>query len=320
MISIIIPVFNVEEYLPRCLDSVLNQTYSDLEIILVNDGSTDNSGEICDRYAENDSRIKVIHKENGGVSSARNTGLDMATGEFIGFVDGDDVLDLKMYEVLISNARKYNCDISCCQLATIDIDGTKKAYYDNESAIFEKDYLIKNYFFDEFVKDTMYSQCNKIFKKDIIENLRYKPYRYCEDILFIFESLSRAKSMYYDKFIGYYYVHRERSAMTSTFSEKRLDYISAAREIENMCKEKFEYAYSNAKKWVYIHVMNTLRQIYVSKKKNEFKNFIAKEKIYLKIHSRECLPQLPFKKKIDYLAVMYFPVYFTFITKIKEFK
>ena len=99
-ISVIVPVYNVEKFIKRCLDSIINQTMRDLEIILVNDGSTDNSGKICDEYAQLDNRITVIHKENGGLSSARNTGLDVATGEWIAFVDSDDYIEKNMYEVL----------------------------------------------------------------------------------------------------------------------------------------------------------------------------------------------------------------------------
>ena len=113
-VSVIVAAYNIEKYIARCLDSILNQTYKNLEIIVVNDGSSDNTGEIIDKYSEKDIRIKVIHKENSGVSSARNKGLDMSTGDYIGFVDGDDTLETDMYELLVSNAIKNNADISHC--------------------------------------------------------------------------------------------------------------------------------------------------------------------------------------------------------------
>ena len=114
LISIIIPVYNVEQYLSRCIDSVINQTYKNLEIILIDDGSTDDSGEICDEYALKDNRIKVMHKQNGGVSSARNEGLDISKGNYIGFIDSDDFIEKDMYEFLYDLLTKNNCDISCC--------------------------------------------------------------------------------------------------------------------------------------------------------------------------------------------------------------
>ena len=114
LISIIVPVYNVENYLPHCLESVLSQTFRDIEILLINDGSTDNSGKICDEYASKDTRIRVFHKEKGGVSSARNMGLDMAIGEWITFVDADDWIDSNMYEELYKEAMKSHSDIVLC--------------------------------------------------------------------------------------------------------------------------------------------------------------------------------------------------------------
>ena len=113
-ISVIVPVYNVEQYLERCVDSIINQTYKNLEIILVNDGSTDNSGKLCDELAKRDDRIRVIHKENGGLSDARNTGIEEAEADLIGFIDSDDYIDENMYELLIDNLRETNADLSMC--------------------------------------------------------------------------------------------------------------------------------------------------------------------------------------------------------------
>ena len=114
LISVIVPVYKVEKYLRECVDSILAQTYTNLEIILVDDGSPDNCGKICDEYAQNDSRIKVIHQENGGLSAARNAGLDIATGKYIGFVDSDDYAELNMFEELHKRIIENNADLSIC--------------------------------------------------------------------------------------------------------------------------------------------------------------------------------------------------------------
>lgn len=113
-VSVIVPIYNAEKYLNKCLESIIGQTYKNLEIILVDDGSPDNSPEICDDWAQKDSRIRVIHKKNGGVSSARNAGIDLAQGDYIGFVDADDWIEPNMYEVLINNAEKFSADKSSC--------------------------------------------------------------------------------------------------------------------------------------------------------------------------------------------------------------
>ena len=115
-VSVIIPVYNVEKYLKECIQSVLRQTYKNLEIILVDDGSKDNSGNICDEYAKRDERIKVIHKKNGGLSDARNAGIDICTGEYIAFLDSDDFIEEDMYEFLVKNLEKAKADISICQV------------------------------------------------------------------------------------------------------------------------------------------------------------------------------------------------------------
>ena len=125
LISIIVPVYNVEQYLDDCLISIINQTYKNIEIILIDDGSTDKSGKICDEYAKKDSRIIVIHKENGGVSSARNAGLRIAKGAYIGFVDPDDWIAEDMYEVLYSNAKKYDADVSVCKYKIVKNNSIK---------------------------------------------------------------------------------------------------------------------------------------------------------------------------------------------------
>ena len=118
-ISVIVPVYNVEKYLRKCIESILNQTFREFELILVDDGSTDSSGKICDEYALKDSRIKVIHKENGGASSARNAGLDVAKGEYIGFVDSDDWIEMDMYGELYRLIKENNTDISVCGINNI---------------------------------------------------------------------------------------------------------------------------------------------------------------------------------------------------------
>ena len=133
LVSIIVPVYNVEQYLEKCVNSIINQSYKNLEIILVDDGATDNSGKICDELAKLDNRIKVYHKENGGLSDARNYGVERATGEYIGFVDSDDYIDPKMYEKLYEAIKKENVDVVECSFKIIypgrvDFFSTEKYY------------------------------------------------------------------------------------------------------------------------------------------------------------------------------------------------
>ena len=129
LVSVIIPAYNIEDYIGRCLDSIISQTYKNLEIIVVDDGSRDHTGEILDNYAKKDRRIKVIHKENGGVSSARNKGIEAAEGDYIGFIDGDDLIEPEMYKTLVDLLEEENADIAHCGYQMVFPD--RVDYYHN---------------------------------------------------------------------------------------------------------------------------------------------------------------------------------------------
>ena len=273
MISVIVPIYKVERYLPKCIESILAQTYRDIEVILVDDGSTDDSGKKCDSWASKDNRIHVIHQKNAGVSAARNAGIEFAHGEYIGFVDSDDVLNLQMYEILMDNASMHDCEISCCQMQTRDIDGTLGTESETESKVFSAQEIIEGFFFYFFIRGFIVSPCNKVIKKSIIDNynIRFKKYALAEDFLFIFEILSHTEKIIYDKEVGYYYLRRENSAMTSVFSEKRFDYIGALLEIEDICKKTYsKEIVDKAHQWVFNNVLINYRALYIHKMQNEY--------------------------------------------------
>ena len=168
-ISVIIPVYKVEEYLPKCLDSVINQTYKNIEIILVNDGSPDKSGVICDMYAGMDNRITVIHKQNEGVAKARNDALDIAKGDYIGFVDSDDWIEPDMFEFLMNNLIKYDADISMCGETVYENGKIISSKSNGSVSILDQDGAKKL-----TVKGgSMGLIWNKIYKKSILENVRF---------------------------------------------------------------------------------------------------------------------------------------------------
>lgn len=182
LISVIVPVYNSEKYLKNCISSIRNQTYDNLEIILVDDGSPDNCPAICDEWEKKDNRIKVIHKKNEGVSSARNAGLDAATGEFIGFVDGDDIIAPNFYEILVAQAEEHKADISACYFTHYNDDYS--IYKDSECYIeSQKTYtpneLLHEYF--ESCKGEWVSFCNKIIRSSLFSGLRFPNGRVFED-------------------------------------------------------------------------------------------------------------------------------------------
>ena len=183
-ISIIVPVYNVEKYLNRCFDSILNQTFTDFELILVDDGSTDNSGIICYEYKTKDNRIKVIHKENGGLSSARNAGLDIARGKYIGFVDSDDFINKDMYKILFDTIQANNSDMVICDYYKVNEDDINK--FRNLKCNCEN-IKIKNLNNLESIDNLFLTgekfiyAWNKLYKRELFNDLRYEKGRIYEN-------------------------------------------------------------------------------------------------------------------------------------------
>lgn len=208
-ISIIVPIYNTEKYLNRCVDSILAQSYKNLEIILVDDGSNDNSPAICDSYAKRDTRIKVVHKKNGGLSSARNAGLDMATGDYIGFVDSDDFISSDMYEILMDNMDESGNVLSNVMYV--------RSYDDGEIAPSKVPHTTdKEISSVQFARELMLhtgdvSVCTKLFPKELFSNVRFCEGKLNEDLLFILEILTKIEKINFIGKIGYYYFSRSGS-------------------------------------------------------------------------------------------------------------
>lgn len=171
LISVIVPVYKVEQYLERCVTSIINQTYKNLEILLVDDGSPDRCGEMCDEFAKKDSRIRVIHKENGGLSSARNAGLDIINGEYVGFVDSDDWIESEMYKSMLDLILEYKAQIVCCGIKKIDENGNKYLFNDNvnEFMIFNTQEALSELPFNTRITNSL---CDKLFDRSVFNDVR----------------------------------------------------------------------------------------------------------------------------------------------------
>lgn len=262
LISVIIPVYNVQQYLEKCIESVVNQTYKNLEIILIDDGSTDMSGKICDEFAEKDGRIKVIHSKNGGVSAARNIGLDIATGEYIGFVDSDDWIESQMYEKLLKNIKSNNADISICDVF-IEQNGTKiHTVLDKYKQNFTRKEILE-ILFDNVGFNWLW---NKLIKRKLFENydfenkIRLHTDIYMgEDILCVCECICRSEIISYVSEPLYHYLQRSGSACKNKFNLKKTTNINAYEKITKIY-EKNAPIFENIAKVAYIeaniHVIN----------------------------------------------------------------
>lgn len=251
LISVIIPVYNSEKFLDRCVNSVLKQSYKELDIILVDDGSSDKSGEMCDQYAQIDERVRVIHKKNGGVSAARNSGLDVAAGDYCTFVDSDDYIESEMYQSMVDIAEQYNCDVVMCDCVKEFETRTEVYTHDIRPGHYDRGQLEKEYFPHLLIMPNveypptisnwlcLYRriQKQKSESKERNYNLRYEEgIRFSEDLLFGAELLYHADSFYYMKGqCFYHYCMNEQSATHTFAADKWKDYVALHSRIE----EKF---------------------------------------------------------------------------------
>ena len=243
-VSVIIPIYKVEKYLDNCILSVTNQTYRNLEIILVDDGSPDNCPLICDKYKNSDDRIVVVHKSNGGLSDARNAGLDIATGEFITFLDGDDTLDCKAIETLLETAVQTSAKIVKMQFRNVYGGEDTPPPASNEKINGE---WIKN---NDYIKaictyKASCSCCDKLFHRSVLENYRFRKGRTNEDLLLLGTILlEKGYDIYSLNYMGYNYLQRQQSITKSGFGKSIRDTVYNCSELQEIAKAKREDVYT----------------------------------------------------------------------------
>ncbi|ONI42805.1 hypothetical protein AN639_02285 [Candidatus Epulonipiscium fishelsonii] len=232
-ISIIVPIYNVENYLERCIKTIVNQTYKNLEIILINDGSTDNSLDICKKYAKYDDRIRLIDKPNGGVSSARNIGLKIATGNYIGFVDGDDWIDKNMYKDLMKIVSKYHLDIAITgifgKINTTKLINDKFILFTREQALVE---LFKSTYIQSFL-------WQKIFKKELFEKIKFPEGKIYEDQFIMYKLFNKCHKIGYINKRHYYYRDTPNSILNKSFSLNDLSLIDSTYNMIKFAQQNY---------------------------------------------------------------------------------
>lgn len=299
LLSVIVPVYNVEEYLVRCVDSILAQTYENLEVILVDDGSPDGSGAICDDFAAKDARVKVIHQENGGLSRARNAGLDAATGEYITFVDSDDWIEKDSYEHLLSLMERYQVKLVCG--GNMDVDGgtgekTLGVCPKKEELVTTEEFVGRMFLWQGVDS----SVCDKIFHRSLLENFRFPVGQVSEDVAITYKIVLGTDRAVFSEKPFYNYYHRtgsisrateitEKSFHFSGHTEKILQYIQEhhpavepqarylrvrslshillnLEQAEPEVRQKFAAEYRHARKELKKHTSFFLRSPYFRKK------------------------------------------------------
>ena len=245
LISVIVPIYNVEAYLNRCVESIVKQTYQNLEIILVDDGSPDNCPKVCDEWSIKDSRIKVIHKKNGGLSDARNAGMEIASGEYISFIDSDDYIALDFFETLLSVMEKENSDIAECNVVKCYEDGRFERYsddlavttFDTESALSG---LIAENPFHQHV-------WNKLYKTQLVKDIPYAVGKLNEDEFWTYQAFGRAQNVSRINKTMYYYSQRSSSIMGESYNIRRLDALEGKANRQKYIEERFPSLATQAK-------------------------------------------------------------------------
>ena len=287
-ISVIIPVYNMEKYLNRCINSVINQTYKNLEIILVNDGSTDNSADICNYFLNKDSRIKVINKKNGGLSDARNAGIAIASGEYISFLDSDDWIDLDYYEVLYKSIVENNADIAIIGFLWVKENKFYKPPFYLENRILTSKEAIKELAKDEFLTSHAW---NKLFKREFFNDIKFPYGRTYEDVFIMHKIFSQAKKiLIISDFKYYYYMHND-SIIHTPKAKNLIDKFFAFKSRYNDLRDEYtdiEYnmiksIYNVVIEILYVHPLNSDAKNKYKSEIKEIKKFISNKSIMNKL-------------------------------------
>lgn len=238
LVSVIVPIYNAGIYLKQCIDSIVGQTYSYIEVILVDDGSTDNSAEICEKYALNDSRVFAVHQQNAGQASARNAGIKIAKGDFIIFVDSDDTIAANHIEELVTNAIHYNVDIATCYAQKFWMDGKKEKVniLDNDISIYTSSQALS-----ELCYQRRFSQgpwC-KLIRKELLRDIEFPVGVGYEDMATIYKIFGKADNIVLIPSITYFYRQHSSSTMHTEFSDKKIDRVRVTLEMKKYIEEKF---------------------------------------------------------------------------------
>lgn len=301
-VSVIIPVYNVEKYLRRCLDSVVNQTYKDIEVILVNDGSPDNSKEICEEYVAKYSNIQLINQKNAGLGAARNTGLQYITGNAVTFVDSDDWLELDAIEHYVASMKKSDADIVVTQMIR------KKEYFSNEGTngtTIKEEVLNQEQFAKKYFKidgnNIEYYACAKLYKREIAREVKYPVGLFAEDVPAAFGYIIRSQKIFYSTKVTYNYFFNDNS-LTAKFTDKDFD----LEKIWDLVVEEAK-VYGNEDYILYAKVnryridFNLLCRIALSENKSDIEKYSQEIVVLLgkvKENKKILLKYLPFSRKV----------------------
>lgn len=314
LVSVIVPVYNTKEYLIKCLESIINQTYTNLEIIIIDDGSNDGSYDICDKYLELDSRIKVIHNTNRGVSVTRNIGIDIATGKYILFIDSDDWVEKNYIEVLYNNIQ--NSDISICSYYTVTKRNVNIINDDKKIEKIDKIVGLKYLIGNEQYRGYLW---NKLFKLDIIKNnnIKFKPDIYIyEDLLFVAEYINAADNITYIHQSLYYYRMRKSSSLNQEFTMKNMTKIKAFKMLESIYTKDKKELYEKYRYWYLKEALFLNMEL---SNNNQYEKELAEIKMIINNNYDFCIKNNQYNnsQKLNIFMYKKFPYIIKFLRNIK---
>lgn len=330
IVSVIVPVYNVEKYLDRCLISIVNQTLKNIEIILVDDGSKDTSGKLCDEWQKKDKRIKVIHKENEGLGFARNSGINIANGKYICYIDSDDYIKLDTLEKVLSRLEKTNSDI--CYFGFIEkigekekiVEIPKKLYYSQK----EKEEFIKNILGPkEDAKESVFcgvSACTAILKKEVLDKngIRFLSERkiLSEDIIYNLQVCERVNSISIEPNYYYYYCHNNNNSLTTRYRKDRFQAaINMFKEVQKNVNIEDEEVLKRIQRSFMRSLINSVRQEIIYEKINGYELMynnlkqICNNEIVKKVVTSYPINKMPIKQRILFNLIKYKKIYFLII-------
>ncbi len=298
LISVIIPVYNVEKYLDKCIQSVVNQTYENLEIILVDDGSPDNCPKICDEYAKKDKRIKVVHKENGGLSDARNAGIKYSNGEYLTFIDSDDYIVDNYVEFLYNLIIKENADISMGKHYIVYPNKTINAFTGEYFVMNSHDCLEKML----YGEDVDVSAWAKLYKRKLFDKIEFPVGRLFEDSATTYKLIDKANKVAFSSQPIYYYVIRKNSITNNKFNEKKMDLIISTKEMGNYVMNKYSDLKNACNRRVMYSYLSTLTQLVKTNEKN--KKYKDEMMMYIKKNRKSVLRdrRIPKRDRVGLIA------------------
>lgn len=302
LISVVLPIYNVENYIEKCIESILNQTYSNIEIILVDDGSPDSCPEMCDEYAKKDKRVRVVHKENGGLSDARNAGIKVASGEYITFVDSDDYVDRDYIEFLYNTIEKENADIAIGAHRVLYDSGKIIEKATHENSILEPKEVLERILYDDGID---LSAWGKLYKMSLFEDIKFPKGRLFEDSATTYMLIDKAKKIAINSESKYNYIIRKDSISNAKFSPKKMDLITSTKEMTEYVKNKYPDLEKAANRRLIYAYLSTLSQLAKCKEKypKEEKELIT----YIKKHGNDILKdrRVPKRDKFGVLSLKF---------------